>query len=312
MSSPIRVLEHNIAFKFEHINEYSSDQFKKYVQNEKVQPCIIWDTSCEFFFPKVNTLDGQIIVNEKFLEYIWILIFSHWVLYEEDQMKREINIVQAKALIVNEPLIDRAQRLSVVCKTLSFVQNGWDYKLPNPEMINPIDKFFVEKVNGIFQDSIALFLNHELAHLVLNHKPSKLISPAESVDQEKKADNFALQAYLDGREIDIPKAQSGLAVLFTYFSPFFIAKNPASLISTTHPDTDVRLYNALEKVGFHTNEECYYFYKLAFTLIHDFLAGHKDFMDSNGLVFPSEPVETARDLFEVYVDLLENAKRIGL
>lgn len=188
------------------------------------------------------------------------------------------------------------------------MKNGWDRSLPNPETVDPLDKFFVEKVNGIFQDSIALFLNHELGHIVLKHKPYTDISHEESVEQEKEADNFALQAYLDGKEGDASRVQSGLAVLFTYFSPLFTTSHPENLKKNTHPDTDVRFYNALERVGFSTDQECYYFYKLALTLIHDFLADHQTFLTMNGLSFPSEPVETAKDLFEVYVDLLEQAK----
>jgi hypothetical protein len=308
--SPIKILEHNITAKFEFINSYSSDRFKEYVTQGKIKPYIKWDSSSYFYFPKADLTEKCIILNEKFLEFIWMLIYSHWVLYEEDHMKNELNITKGGNIPLNIPLIKRAQALRVVCKSFGFLVHGWDLSFPNPDQTDSVDQFFVERVNGIFQDSIALFLYHEFAHIICNHKPYTAIPAYESVEQEKEADNYALQVYLEGRETDSNKVQSGLAILFTYISPFFITQHPNALQCDTHPDTDTRFYNALQRVGLQTDEEQYYFYKFALTLIHDFLVPHTDFLNQNGLFFPQEQVETAKDLFEQYVDILERAKML--
>ena len=187
--SIIESLKYNIAHRFEFINSYSSNRLKEYISSGQIKPYIQWDAARKrVVFPQADLSDKSIILNEKFLEYLWMLIYSSWAIFEEDHMKREINETKGGNEIINRDIIKRAEDLRVFCRSFEFLKNDWPTELPNPQKPIELDKFYTERVNGIFIDSVALFLYHAFAHLVLGHTSTSEIDWVTSISKEKDAD----------------------------------------------------------------------------------------------------------------------------
>lgn len=167
-------------------------------------------------------------------------------------------------------------------------------------------------MNGIFIDSVTLFLYHEVAHIILGHTATSGIDWVTSISQEKEADEYAFEMYLSERSSKLEKLTAGLSALFTFFSPFFVLVFPRHLQQETHPDIDLRFQNALEKIGCEGNEERYSLYKLAVTLINDYLRSHEQALIHHGLEIPKRHVETVQDLYDDYIAVLEQAKFKGI
>jgi hypothetical protein len=118
--SIIESLKWNIAYRFEFINSYSSNQLKDYISKNQIKPYIQWDNVRKVvIFPEA---DMSIILNVKFLEYLWMLIYSNWVIFEEDHMKREINEVMGRNEIINTEIIKRAEDVRVFCRSFEFLK----------------------------------------------------------------------------------------------------------------------------------------------------------------------------------------------
>lgn len=131
--SVIEALKHNIAHRFEFINSYSSGRLKEYISSGLIKPYIQWDNvRKEVIFPQADLSDKSIILNEKFLEYLWMLIYSSWVIFEEDHMKREVNEVKGRNEIINRDIVKRAEDLRVFCRSFMFLKTEWTTDLPNP------------------------------------------------------------------------------------------------------------------------------------------------------------------------------------
>jgi hypothetical protein len=215
-----------------------------------------------------------------------MLIYSNWVIFEEDHMKREVNELKGGNEKINYDIVRRAEDVRVFCRSFKFLTTEWTTDLPNPKNPNELDRFYVERVNGIFIDGVTLFLYHEFAHIILDHTNTYEVDRVTSILQEKEADEYAFEMYLNERNSKLEKFSAGLAVLFTFFSPFFVLAFPRNLQQDTHPDIDLRFQNALDRIGCEGNEERYSLYKLAVTLINDYLLSHKEALIQHGLEIP--------------------------
>jgi hypothetical protein len=126
--------------------------------------------------------------------------------------------------------------------------------LPNPEEYDNVNEEYVEKVNSVFLNAIKFILCHEFSHVYLGHVDldnSGIISTDEEIKKDEyAADNYAISVVLKGVTDEQSKTNICAGVIAGLCSLLFLDKE---LAKTTHPDSDLRIKNAIEQ--FHLKEE---------------------------------------------------------
>lgn len=311
---PIRVLRYNLVHNIENIRPDILNQYKEWVTSGKLNPEIKWlIDNQEVKPPHVDLIKKQINLQETYLSFIWALTYSLFVIYEEGIQKKMINKHWEGNIVLDTPLLQNAEKLFNWAITLIDHYSKWSHNLPNPELQrNEEEKFFVEKVNGIFLDVVTFIFFHECSHLVNNHyevikkygnkKPHELLvnELEEYKEIEKEADLFALETIIRDYDTDRFKIVKGLAVVLAYISNFFIIIHPKSIKQCLHPDLDTRLHNALEYLGQDLHKYDYIWYLACFAC-RTFFGIHKitvEFMESNDSI----------DLFYRYLRIFDDLK----
>ena len=87
-----------------------------------------------------------------------------------------------------------------------------------------------------------------------------------------------------------------------HIANLFLLKNPNKLIQDRHPDVDVRLYNAITKISFITDENNFYIMSLS-TLAFDL------FFTKHHIKIEQEYYETVEDMMSDYLRIFDNIKK---
>lgn len=202
MESPITVLWGNILHSFENADEFALELHKKATKCGKLAKSIAYDNRKEKVrTPFADLKTKEIYLQETYLSHLWSFIYSVFVMHEEGIQKPLINNCFDGALRFETPLLQRAKLLFDWSISLTSEYSDWDELLPNPRIYNDErEQFYGEKVNAIFQDSVAYLMFHEFAHLTQGHESFFLgaclgeISEedlAERIQMENEADQYA-------------------------------------------------------------------------------------------------------------------------
>lgn len=311
---PIRVLQNNVIHHFENVRDDALEKHKRWVNSGKLQPGIKWLIGRErAISPYANCASKEIVIQEVFLAYIWAMTYSLVVIYEEAIQTKMMAGQWNGNVELNTPLLQNAERLFNWALTLTDKYSDWNKNLPNPETHGTVEeKYYAEKVNGIFLDAIVFILFHECCHLVNDH--CELINKAgkKAVNQltqsekqnykalENEADVFAIESLIASTDNNQGKLVKGLSIVLANISLLFIVKNPKHLKSTTHPDIDTRLHNFLEYLGQDLPSFDYLWYLACFAC--------RIFFGFHQVPVKSEPATTSIELFYRYLSIFDSIK----
>lgn len=305
MGTPITVLWGNIINRFETIQPDMLNEHYRAVKQGQISKAINYDNAKEKVkTPHSNIKSRSIYLQETYLSFLWANIYSIFVIHEEGIQKRMIEGTWNGIIQYEASLLQRAKKLFLWSTSLVDEFSDWDTTLPNPSIYtNDEENFFVEKVNGIFQDAVTFLMFHEYAHLTLGHdkyfneKTKKEDNTVASlfIELEKDADDIALD--IVGKE----QISSIVAVVFVITSSLLIEPTQNQTLQIKHPTTDNRLFNIFQKLQFTTKENEFYIKYLSTLYLQMYLIKQK-VVDISVL---SSAFDTVDDMLSFYLEKLD-------
>ena len=312
MESPISVLWGNIVHTFENMDSASLSMHFDATRSGKLSAAIAYDNGKgKVKTPFANLDTREINLQETYLSHLWSFIYSVFVMYEEGIQKPLINNSFDGNLKFDTPLLQRAKTLFDWSISLTYKYSEWDDGLPNPRKHNSNEeKYYAEKVNGIFQSSVSYLMFHEFAHLTQGHdsfflgvKRSELSESdiVERIQMENEADHFAFDMLIKQHDDDKQRWVKGLSILLVICSALLIVPTTQGVKQDTHPDIDQRILSVLQRLNLATEESKFYCWYLCGFAIRFYLIKH--YIDLE----PGE-YETAQEAFFSYLDKLDEIK----
>lgn len=306
IQQPIQVLHNNIIKFFESTNSYSQEMHAKYVKEEKISSSILFDNSPEKVkFPSSNTHSREITIQETHLAHLWSFTYAVFVIYEEGIQKKMLEGTFDGSIDMSTPLLLRAEKLLYWSISLKDNYSLWDTSLPNPKThCTPEEKFYTEKINNLYQSSVAFLLYHEQAHLVNGHDSYFLgfnIDDYDKIELEKEADDFAF-SMLVSEESEESKIQKGLSIIIVFSSALMLS-NLTTLKQKKHPDIDQRLLTMINKLNFNKKENEFYIWYLGCYILNMYL-------NKLGSNYSPSLCDTHQELFFKYLNQLDKIKEV--
>lgn len=202
---PIRVLQHNLIYEFEHINPDFLELTKCVIADLSLDTGIGYQID-EEPIKSPFVIFNKITVQEAFLSYVWCISFSLTVLYVEVIVKKSRNdFFGNNAEKIDFVKARDAYRLWEYATSLIYRYSSWNVLLPNPEYYHPKYVELIPKVNALYLVAMKFVLAHEFAHIELEH--NSRIDP--SIDPEilnkkieKEADDRAIDLLMKGANKD--------------------------------------------------------------------------------------------------------------
>ncbi|ADG93706.1 Peptidase U49, Lit peptidase [Arcobacter nitrofigilis DSM 7299] len=303
----IQVLHNNIINFFENTTEHSSEIHKKHVENGQVSQNILFDNSDQAIkFPFVNLDTKEITIQETHLSHLWSFTYAVFVIYEEGIQKKLLDNTFDGSIDLSPPLLNRANQLLSWSISLKDNYSDWNRNLPNPDIdysIKNDETFYIEKINNLFQSSVAFLLYHEIAHLVNNHSSYYFGFNNENYEEiqelEKEADEYAFSMLIQDNEKN--KIEKGLSIIIIFCSALMLS-NKSNLKQKKHPDIDQRLLTILNKLNFDEIENEFYVYYLGSYIL-------QMYFQKENIAFKQETCDTHKELFFKYLAQVDEIKQ---
>jgi hypothetical protein len=264
---PIRVLQYNLVDRFENTNSEFSELSKIVIDELGLSRGIQYHVGNAPLIVEKDKLphtpyvtgygnNRVIVIHETFLSYLWCVCYAIFVLLEEESGNREsAGICKNNECEFSE---NSKTALTVFQYAVSLINSFevWNKKtMPNPEFYSCRDKRVIEKVNGLYVYAMNFVLCHEFAHVERGHFENlnpEGIGAGNILNYEKEADNRAIDLYLSGLQ-DENKYTGEIGLLIGVSSILFLS---SKLVSNTHPYTDDRIDNAIQKVSIKSVDTC--------------------------------------------------------
>ena len=269
----IRVLQHNLAYRFEKTHSQFAFMTRQLMQAINFEPRIRYHIAdkalCEFDENKEPHLPylrkGRVIhLHETFLSYVWCITYGLITLYEEGVAKPDQNR-QAGQLVARPNWLWMRQAKQLLAYAHSLIANftPWDTRLPNPEKFDFYSEEWIGKINDVYLYAMTFILQHEFSHAQRQHlfalnamapHVSEAILDAQQRHYEFEADRLAVLALrrgyalrqIDGRPVSSQTA-SELGNLVGLCCLLFL--NPSVQQSRSHPGTVARIDAFLQLVN---------------------------------------------------------------
>lgn len=240
---PTRVLNNNIIWSFENINPRYLAEHLSHVSDGSVQRGLVFSIDNNGLFPFVNLDTKEIVVPDRFGAYLWACTYGLFVYFEEFQKQlTQSGQSTGKPDQANTKIV-RALELLQFAMQLIDNEGCWDAeRLPNPEQPKDCDTYYVEKCNALYQDQMAIFLFHELGHLVFRH--NKGAEDADAIQQENDSDFFSTATVLDGIEDQQQEVQRSFSLILASLTTLF----PSAIAPSRHPTPDDRILRAYSQI----------------------------------------------------------------
>jgi hypothetical protein len=310
------VLRHNITSHFEKVRDNTFKQVFEGVAQSKLKPGIqvtIQEQPLRTPFADCNA--RTIHLDENYIAYLWAMSYSLFVTYEEGVKKRIISEHFTGIINYDTDLLKRAKLLFDWAVSLKDTFSKWDLNLPNPEHHNnDTERWYAEKVNGIFQDIVIYDLFHEFAHLFNDHcnaltgifgKKTYALTEEDITlckQIETEADNYAFDSIVETSDSEQYKLHKGVAIILAHCTSLFVLKNPNSVKQSIHPDIDNRILNSITRLNlkdYSSADYIWYFGALCC----------KFFFDKHSIATDASPADTTKDLFFRYLDKFDEIKK---
>ena len=241
---PVRVLEHDLPAWFECKYPEFRQELKTKCQNHPNAGLIKYNIDeipvrCALPFVK---RDGEIVLYEVFLSYIWALSYAFVVIFDEGIHGPRAGIQPAHGMGLGR-FLNGANKLFDYGLSLLDLFQSWPKELPSPETCNEVDTYYVEKANGIYLAAADFILCHEFAHIACGHFDKTSDTPSKMLERE--ADLIALEWVMNGiREPERPQTTVAFGAVAGLGSLIFLGRR---LTSRTHPDIDERIANVMTR-----------------------------------------------------------------
>jgi hypothetical protein len=312
MKSPITVLWGNIIHAFENCDEASLRMHLNAVTSGLVNREIDYDNGPGAAIPPHADLSSRrIYLQEVYLEHLWALIYSVFVMYEEGVQKPLINNTFTGAIEFETYILRRAKALYDWSLSLSSERTPWNLSLPNPAShSNETEKGYAEKTNAIFQRAAAYVLYHEWCHLTHGHdsyyvgvNTSDLTEAdyADRIQIENEADTFAFNMIVGAADDENTRWINGLSILFVKCSSLVLTASVHGIKQRSHADLDSRLHATLDKLDLKSGHSRFYCWYLGCLAIEFYLLKH-------GKKRTPKVYETAEECFFAYLEQLDLIK----
>lgn len=241
---PIRVLQHNIVAQFESTTSNFLDCTLETVKSKELKTEIAYTLNRsaqegeKIKGPFVYNASKEINIHETFLAYLWCVTFSLHMYTD---------------LIITGNLEDNNENKKLADKlfayALSLIDGYYDWdknNLPNPEIYDSNLAADIEKTNELFLYGFNFVLCHEYSHVELGHCDSYDSTKGFLTDLEKKefeleADANAVRLFSEGIYLN-NEAATKYGTSMALSSLLFFKSKVSNKI---HPDSDVRIMNAL-------------------------------------------------------------------
>ncbi|MGI2178425.1 phage exclusion protein Lit family protein [Shewanella frigidimarina] len=248
---PVRVLQHNIISQFENTTAEFLKETLGTVNAKKLKTEMVYTINSDasngdkvkgpFVYNKTN----EIHIHETFLAYLWCMTYSLYI-YSDLLILGQLDAIDERKL-----LADRTFNYA-----LGLIDNysDWDKaNIPNPEVYDSKLAADIEKTNELFLYGFNFVLCHEYSHVDLGHCDAAtrgFLADLERKEFELEADAKATNLFSDGIYPDNEAATKyGVAVALSSLL-FFNSKVSKKI----HPDSDVRIMNALNQFAVEDND----------------------------------------------------------
>jgi len=257
-TQPVRVLEQNVLAWFEgKYSEFRAELeqigkdfgttrgIKYYCDEEPIRGDPQGDMT-----PYVQVEGGQIGIHETFLSYVWALSYASFVIFDEQFHGPRTG----KQPEHGKPLgyfLENGYKVLNYGLSLITEFRKWPADLPNPDTYKGEDTHFPGRTNAIYLAAVDFILCHEVAHIACGHlrrlqeaeQSGQYITSREIKEFEIEADRWAVERVRKGiRPPERSKTAVGFGVVAGLGSLLFLNRE---LTSSTHPDKDDRIHNAL-------------------------------------------------------------------
>lgn len=325
--SGIRKLRNNILFHLQQLMSESTTPFHELVLNNKVSPFINYLIGGKkIVAPYVLINEKTIAISENFSTFLWSLIYSTWVYYEEEIMKSEMTKLGQVHPPKDNEVVQSTENMRIWLQ--NFIKSPettqWEKDLPNPNAQNQNANvnWYSEKVNGIFVESMCIFIFHEIEHLVGKHQDiHQSINDPRSGDYEynvglkketeKEADLYAVYRLLENTEDDEERVfLKSITILLTFMCPFFLIKSLTGITPEHHIQLDVRVTNILETLNIKSDKYQFYLFAFGNILLEYFFFIHRATLKELEIERPNKNDFGAETAKEVYYQFLEIIDRI--
>lgn len=265
--------------------------------------------------PYADCGSQEIHLQETYLGFVWAMTYSLLIIYEEGVQKRMISGCFSGMIKYDTQLLQRARQLFEWAVSLKDSYSDWDLSLPNPERHNnPTEKWYAEKVNGLFQDIVVYSLFHEYAHLTNEHcaalknlfgKPLSELKAEEIAlwkRIETEADIVAFESIIDkASDSEQYKLHKGVAIVLAHSMMLFILRNPKSVTQIVHPDVDNRIHYSISQLSLQDPSSQDYIWYLGSLCC-------KFFFDLHSIPTDLSTTNTTEDLFFRYLGVFDSIK----
>lgn len=301
---PVKSLEHNIVSEFEKLASQNGCELRDAVDKKLIHPEIEYriDTNPPRG-PYFDHVSRTICIQDSYLAFLWAYVYSQFVIYEVGVQLPLTQGINTGVIEFDTELLRRAKALEFWALRFAETYTAWDENvLPNPR--SPAqggseEKTYIEKANAVFLKAVVFLLFHEYAHAIFHHVPSG--TDSYLLDQEREADNFALDQVVFTCTSDKEKQIAGLSLVLLCTSSLFLVKEARSIWQRRHPDLHERVRHAISELDLQSEESKYYLYTLASISL-------KAFLDRHAYSLGQLVEETAEELFFRYLDIIDGIK----
>jgi len=301
---PIRSLQINFLERFNHFS-ISAENVLSTLEQRKIHSKIIVDIkSYVLTSPSCKKIDDQyyIFTSESFNAYLWCAVYCFMVHYEYTNQRHPF-VKTIPDFLITDQMLDRSREIFSWGRSLSSSFTLWPtgYPSPNPtSMLCDSEALYCLYANHLSINAQVFYLYHELSHAVLKHFHS-----SESKRFEQDADNFAMDIMKDPHE-DVTFFSAIFGIICALCSLLFLKKPPLALSSETHPDADIRILNARDRLIDKDNK--YYEYISHFISIVFRMFSMTYLIESPDMLKGNKGFETSEESIDYYLRLFEKYK----
>ncbi len=237
---PVRVLQHNIIHELENCHDGALEKWLEVITNHGLDNGIDYHISnspllAENMLPHVR--GTKISISETFLSYLWCMCYCLIVVADEGMNKT------AQGMTPRPEYLQRAEKLFHYAMSLKKVFSEWDKNLPNPELYDPDQDEYIEKVNGILLYATIFALAHEIGHVALGHTSTEPSAMKDSKQDETAADEYAAEVL---QEASLVSSKRSTVITGGITSVSALLLLDEDIESRTHPDADQRIRSVFE------------------------------------------------------------------
>lgn len=299
---PVRVLGQNIIAWFEKIGPDILEQMKLEVDVNRLKPgieCLIDDKPIHDV-PHINediNKDRHLVITESYCQYLWNVCYALYTTFVEGIEKPSLLKQQNKEVILNGQVIGQGIYSMILgLKLFDKREDDLYFKIPNPEIYNEAERFYVEKTNSIYIAAMTWILYHEFAHQFYDHIGRKT-TREESKKYELDADDFATELLIQSNYFEYDKIlKAGIIAALGAIILFDSTLDGGD----EHPDHDFRLEHAIEQMKLQPEDDMW-------GLASQFLLL---WLTRNSKKFElMQIVDTPKDLFQMTLTQVRNNKQ---